>query len=236
MESKDTVYYILLNKEVRDKVVNMYEALSNSDRKKKERVKIWNKHLYFKENNRAFLDQLLDIDDIHDIKLYMLVQLVMYTKNFLEKYTYDYMIKWLEQTEFLCNNEFSQTNKQIYNVALEWCKSFKENDLNEFNSENFNPDSIKKPKLKKPTHAVVALFCNLLSYSGVRPKGDQNVGPFCNSICVDYNLEYKDNVRQCYNGSFTKRNFKKVESLIFPNIPIEVKENIYKYTDSKKLV
>jgi hypothetical protein len=236
MKRKQTVYYVLANIDAREKAIKMYDALTDSKRILKEEVPIWNKHLYIKDNNRAFLDQLLEINDIQDVKRYLFLQMALYTKNFLEKYTYDNIINWLEQTEFLCTNEFNQTNKQIYNVAIEWCKNFKENDLEELNLESSTPDSLKNTSLKKPTHSVVALFCNLISYSGVKPKGEQNVASFCESVCISYNLEYKDNVRQYYNDNFTKRNFKKIESLIFPYISSEVKEKIYKYTYSKKLV
>lgn len=160
MKRKDTVYYSLANLETRDKVIKMYNALTDSKRKIKEKVQIWNKHLYFRENNRAFLDQLLEIDNIHDIKLYMVLQIVMYTKNFAEKYTYDYTIIWLEQTEFLCKTELNLTEKEIYNVALKWCENFRENDLKEFNEE----ESDKKENNVDLKITLASFFENTSTY------------------------------------------------------------------------
>src|SRR5690606_36631491 len=71
---------------------------------------------------------------------------------------------------------------------------------------------------KEPKSPIIALFCQLVSVSGIEPQNDKSAEKYCNEICEKYGLQYKLRVAKGFYGSDTKSNRDKVVKQILPNI------------------
>lgn len=82
---------------------------------------------------------------------------------------------------------------------------------------------------------VIALFCWIINDAGVRIKEEtEGIEAFCKRICSEYDLRYSDRVRQCYNGSNTKRNIEKIQTEILPKIEKDCREKLDIYLQNKQ--
>jgi hypothetical protein len=85
----------------------------------------------------------------------------------------------------------------------------------------------------KITWAVIALFCNLIAVGNLIKRGqNESIPDYCKRVCSHYKLDYADNVRQNFNGSDTRRNRKKLVSLVLPKIDTQTRTEIQKYLDN----
>jgi len=92
------------------------------------------------------------------------------------------------------------------------------------------PDSEAKDKNEEPSNPVVALFCALVNDSKLIPMGENETQKdYCKRICEQYNLIYKDRVRQNYPNKITPKNIEKVEEVILPAIDEFSKNKILDY-------
>jgi hypothetical protein len=106
----------------------------------------------------------------------------------------------------------------------------------------FDAASVLKKQIKKRNELtediidapVLALFCNLLSITGIDPKDEaESVETFCKRICEKYDFIYRDRVRQNFNGSNTKDKRKKLIKNILPSVDKKIKDKIQSYLDNK---
>ena len=82
---------------------------------------------------------------------------------------------------------------------------------------------------KEPKSPVIALFCQLVSVSGIEPQNDRSAEKYCKEICEKYGLQYKLRVAKGFYGSDTKSNRDKVVKQILPNISEADRNKILTY-------
>lgn len=90
----------------------------------------------------------------------------------------------------------------------------------------------KPNKLEAP---IISLFCTLINDSGTIAKNEnETIGNYCKRICEEFNLQYRDRVRQTFDSTAnTKKNRNKLKDRLLPLIDKETQGKLLKYLDTK---
>lgn len=159
MQNRETTYYSLLSSE------NLRHIEDVADNTPQETFielgfeKKWLHHLWIGANNEVFLDSIRNQDDLQKLDMILGEQLKLYARKQGEGYekdkggfyqTYKARKDWLNNTVFLCKNEYNKTKNEVYNEVVKWCEDWQSEWL-----ETFNPYSPKERQemskdLKKP--------------------------------------------------------------------------------------
>lgn len=105
----------------------------------------WFSHLWIDANNEAFLEYISFQTDLNKLDMILREQIKLYAKKQGEGYeqnkgdfykTYKARKDWLNQTIFICKNEYNKTQKEVFNEICIWCIDWQNKWL-----ETFNPYS-----------------------------------------------------------------------------------------------
>ena len=90
----------------------------------------------------------------------------------------------------------------------------------------------KPNKLEAP---IISLFCTLINDSRTIAKNEnETIGNYCKRICEEFNLQYRDRVRQTFDRTAnTKKNRNKLKDRLLPLIDKETQGKLLKYLDTK---
>ena len=105
--------------------------------------------------------------------------------------------------------------------------------INSISSSKTPQQAETKPKkLEAP---IISLFCTLINDSGTIAKNEnETIGNYCKRICEEFNLQYRDRVRQTFDRTAnTKKNRSKLKDRLLPLIDKETKGKLLKYLDTK---
>lgn len=128
----------------------------------------------------------------------------------------------------------NKTKWSAYDTYLYNCDQCKDMMLNEV--RRLRAKYLGKPtNPKEPKSPVIALFCLLVSVSGIEPQNDRSAEKYCKEICEKYGLRHRVRVHKALYGSDTKSNRDKVVKQILPNINKADRNKILQYLnhDSK---
>ncbi len=82
----------------------------------------------------------------------------------------------------------------------------------------------------EPNAPTIAMFCKLLNDAKVFELGEnESTIAFCLRVCEEFDLRYRDKVRQGFYNSTNHENFRKISKLIFPFIDSDISNRITEY-------
>lgn len=101
-------------------------------------------------------------------------------------------------------------------------------------------NELSGPKLvTKIAAPVIGLFCSFMNDGQLIPKSHkESSASYCIRICGKFNLDYRDRVRQNFEGHIGKNNMnlentKKVQLQILPIIDTVLRDKVSEYIDNK---
>ena len=159
MPNREITYYSLLNKS------NLRHIESVADRLDEQSFiglgfeKKWLPHLWIEANNEAFLEHISYQSDLNKLDEILGEQLKLYARkqgegNEQDKGDFYNTFKarkdWLKHTIFICKNEYSKTQNEVFKETIEWCIDWQNEWLETFNP--YSPTDLKEMNkdLKKP--------------------------------------------------------------------------------------
>lgn len=104
------------------------------------------KHMLTLFNNQAFLEELLMINDILDLEAYLLLQIGDFVIRNRAITKSESKLLWLNQTIYICKDEYSKSSNEIHNQTISWCEENKKETLQIINSKKVKPEKSNKSK------------------------------------------------------------------------------------------
>jgi len=145
MRNREITYYSLLD---RENLSHIKEVADRTDPERFINLRFdlkWRPHLWVTPNNESFLDWIGHQTECTKIDFILREQIVSYVKKCGYGYeknksdfyqTFQAYKRWLDQTIFICKNEYHKTNNEVYAEVVAWCEDWQKEWL-----ENHNPYS-----------------------------------------------------------------------------------------------
>ena len=159
MANREITYYSLLSSQnlrqiesVADKMGEQSFVTLGFDEK-------WLPHLWISNNNVAFLEYLSQQTDLKKLDKILGEQLKLYARKQGDGYekgkddlhrSYEARKDWINHTIFICKNEYSQSQNEVFNEVVKWCIEWQNEWLETFNPYSPNELQEMDKELKTP--------------------------------------------------------------------------------------
>ncbi len=151
MRNRETTYYSLLDSA---NLCHIEEVADRTDPEAFINLKFdlkWRPHLWVTPNNESFLDWIGHQTECTKIDFILREQIVSYVKKCGYGYeknksdfyqTFQAYKRWLNQTIFICKNEYHKTNNEVYAEVVAWCEDWQKEWLEYHNP--YSPDELEE--------------------------------------------------------------------------------------------
>ena len=154
MANREITYYSLLSSENLRHIEQMADTMDEQSFVTLGFEKKWFCHLWIGANNEAFIEYVSHQTDLTKLDMILGEQLKLYGRKQGEGFeqdqgdfygTYKARKDWLNNTIFICRNEYNKTQNEVFNEVVKWCVHW----LNEWLENRNQPKKIRKQPFEK---------------------------------------------------------------------------------------
>jgi len=159
MANREITYYSLLSSKNLKHIESVADKMEEQSFVTLGFEEKWIHHLWISNNNVAFLEYLSQQTDLKKLDKILGEQLKLYARKQGDGYekgkddlhrSYKARKDWINHTIFICKNEYSQSQNEVFNEVVKWCVEWQNEWLETFNPYSPNELQEMDKELKTP--------------------------------------------------------------------------------------
>lgn len=151
MANREITYYSLLSSQNLGQIESVADKMEEQSFVTLGFEEKWIDHLWISNNNVAFLEYLSQQTDLKKLDKILGEQLKLYARKQGDGYekgkddlhrSYEARKDWINHTIFICKNEYSQSQNEVFNEVVKWCIEWQNEWLETFNP--YSPNELQE--------------------------------------------------------------------------------------------